>query len=373
MTTSRWRLFDAGPQDAGTAIGRMPALAHAVASGDWDGILLTSVWGRAHFNVGWFEDVDAVLDLEAAAREGIDVVRRPVIGGGTAFYDEGCAATAAFFVPRRDDETLDEVLGRYQDVMRSALTGLGLADVAFEGSSDLRWHGRKLGALIAQNVLDARVAGCFVNLKRPDMDRYLRVAHVPEEKFRDKVVKDMVEYVATPADVCGTDLTYERFRDAIVAAFGRTGVHLDRLAATPDEDAAIASFSDLVSAPDWVRRVSSSRFADAAPEGALIGFANHKGRKLVRAGVAVSADGRIASAMLAGDMHLSPPEVLDDLAAALRGRAADRESLGAVVASALSAPGVEQADDHLGITAEDLTTALERAVREARGGADGSA
>jgi lipoate-protein ligase A len=351
-----WRFLDAGPQDAATAIGRMPALAQQVATGAWEGILLTGVWGRAHFNVGWFEDIDAVLDLEAARREGVQVVRRPAIGGGTAFYDEGCAAMAAFFVPHRDDETLDDVLARYEAVLRRAFDALGLAGATFE-HGDLRWRGRKLGAVISQHVMGARVAGCFLNLRRPDLELYLRVAHVPDEKFADKAVKDMVAYVATPADVRGTDVSYEEFRDAVVAA---VGVPLEAKPPPEQEDEHVRSFADLVASRDWVTRRSSARFAASAPAGSRIGFANHKGRKLVRAGVALGADGVLEAVMMAGDMHLSPPEALDDLAASLVGLRPEDPSVRERVAAALAA--AEQADEHLGITTDDIVAAIRKAV-----------
>ena len=57
----------------------------------------------------------------------------------------------------------------------------------------------------------------------------------------------------------------------------------------------------------------------AAPAGAHTGFANHKGRKLCRAGVAVDDAGTIVAAMMAGDMHVSPPDTMDRVAAALVG------------------------------------------------------
>jgi len=39
------------------------------------------------------------------------------------------------------------------------------------------------------------------------------VVHVPDDKFKDKVVKDMREYVCTAEEVAGEPVTYEQFRD----------------------------------------------------------------------------------------------------------------------------------------------------------------
>src|SRR5207302_10002449 len=118
------------------------------------------------------------------------------------------------------------------------LDELGLEGAVFEGSSDVRWRGRKLGTLISQSVLGTKVVGAHFNLRRPDLELYRQVARVPEEKFADKVIKDMVEYICTPADVRGSDLTYEEFRDAVVrAAREVAGLELEASEFTPGEEA----------------------------------------------------------------------------------------------------------------------------------------
>jgi len=87
----------------------------------------------------------------------------------------------------------------------------------------------------------------------------------------------------------------------------------------------------------------------------------------VRAGVAISADGTIAAAMLGGDMHVAPPDTVDRAAAALEGAAADNVSdLRARLAAVWEADGVHQADATMGVTTEDLLTAVQRAVEEAQ-------
>ena len=58
-----------------------------------------------------------------------------------------------------------------------------LGEARFEGSSDVRWQGRKLGTLISQSVVGTKVVGAHFNLKRPDLELYRTVAKVPEEKI----------------------------------------------------------------------------------------------------------------------------------------------------------------------------------------------
>jgi hypothetical protein len=87
----------------------------------------------------------------------------------------------------------------------------------------------------------------------------------------------------------------------------------------------------------------------------------------VRAGVALGVDGIVVAGFLAGDMHVAPPDTLDRAAAALAGaRASDATDLRDRLASVWEAGGVHQADATMGVTTEDLLTAVQRAVEEAQ-------
>lgn len=343
----------------------MPVLGREVAGGS-DPIAMTSVWGQTHLNVGWFDDVDSTLDLAACERLGVAVIRRPLYGGGTAFYDAGCAVMWGFLLPKERYPDLDAELSRFQPVLLKALAEIGLGEVVFEGSSDLRWNGRKLGALTAQDVITCNSVGGFLNIAPPDLDLYLQVVRVPDDKFKDKVVKDMREYVCTAEQVAGHPVSYEQFRDALLAALEDEGIELDRSELTEAEQYGLTKVGAKISSDEMVRRISSDRFTREAPEGSSVGFGNHKGRKLCRAGVAVDAAGTVVAALMAGDMHVSPPDTMDRIAAALVGATAhDQADLRARIASVFEGDDVHQAEAGLGITTDDLLQAVEKAVATA--------
>lgn len=363
-----WRYIDLGRQGPFENGATMPVLARSVAEGSGP-VAQTSVWGSTHLNVGWFDDVDATLDLDRCRELGIEVIRRSFYGGGTAFYGAECAAMWGFLLPTADERyrDLDALLGRFQPVVSAALEAIGLGEVQFEGSSDLRWKGRKLGALTAQDVMVCTSVGGFLNLARPDLDQYLEVVRIPDEKFKDKAVKDMREYVCTADEVAGHPVTYEAFRDALVQALEDEGITLDRSGLTDGEKYGLSKVSAKIGTEDAVRRVSSDRFRAAAPAGSQVGFGNHKGRKLCRAGVAIDADGSIVAAMLAGDMHVGPPDVIDRTAAALVGaRADDDDDLRNRLSSVFEGDEVHQADATMGVTTDDLLQAVTKAVASAR-------
>jgi lipoate-protein ligase A len=362
----RWRRIDCGAVTPFENAAIMPVLSRNVAGGA-DPIATTSVWGQTHLNVGWFDDVDSTLDLAACQRLGVAVIRRPMYGGGTAFYDAGCAVMWGFLLPKERYSDLDAELARFQPVILDTLAKIGLGEVAFEGSSDLRWHGRKLGALTAQDVVACNSVGGFLNIAPPNLDLYLQVVRVPDEKFKDKVVKDMREYVCTAEEVAGRVVSYEEFRDALFASLEAAGVELQSSELSDGEQHGLTKIGARIGSDEMVRRVSSERFIADAPNGTRTGFGNHKGRKLCRAGVAIDGDGVIVRSLIAGDMHVSPPDTIDRVAAALEGaHADDAGDLRRRIASVFDGDDVHQAEAAMGVTTDDLLAAVEKAVRAAQ-------
>jgi lipoate-protein ligase A len=359
-----WRYVDLGAVDAFENNAQMAVLSRSTAEAGVP-TLQTSVWGRTHLNVGWFDDVDSTLDLAACERLGMQVIRRPFAGGGTAFYDAGCALMFGVMFPKgigHDD--LDAEIERMKPIVLDALNRIGLGAVDFKGSADLRWErDRKLGGISAGDFGRVISIGGFLNIKPPDMDLYLQVVRVPEGKFKDKLVSEMSEYVCTAEEVAGAPVSYEDFRDAFLGALADAGIEPKAGALTDVEQGALVKISNRIAGDDSVRRISSDRFRAAAPSGTRVGFANHKGKKLARAGVAVDADGVIVAAMMAGDMHVSPPDTLDGVAAALVGASTgDRAALRERIAQVWEADGVHQADATMGVTTDDLLTAVDKAI-----------
>jgi lipoate---protein ligase len=363
---------DCGAVDAFENNAQMAVLSRS-ASDSALPILQTSVWGRTHLNVGWFDDVDSTLDLEACERLGIQVIRRPFAGGGTAFYDAGCAVMWGLMLPKPTDPSapvdLDGVIARLQPIVLDALARLDLEAVTFQGSADLRWiNDRKLGGISAGDFGRVLSVGGFLNIKPPNLDLYLEVVRVPEGKFADKLVSDMREYVCTAEEVAGHPVSYDDFRDALTDAVRAAGIELDIAPMTEVERGALAKISQRIANDDQVRRVSSDRFrADHSAPGLRVAFANHKARKLCRAGVALDAAGHIVAVMMAGDMHVAPADTLDRVGEAIVGTAAtDEADLRARISAVWDADGVHQADATMGVTTDDLLTAVTKAVAAAQ-------
>jgi hypothetical protein len=220
--------------------------------------------------------------------------------------------------------------------------------------------------MAAQDVVLCNTVGGFINTAPPDIDLYLQVVRIPDDKFKDKVVKDMREYVCTAEEVAGHPVTYEDFRDAIVGALTDAGIELEASGLTEGEQYGLSRISAKIGNEDAIRRISSDRFTADAPIGTRVGYGNEKGRKLCRSGVAIDADSVIVAAMMAGDMHVGPPDILDRVAAALVGADAhDTDDLRRRIAAVFEGDDVHQADATMGVTTDDLLTSVSKAVAAA--------
>ena len=365
------RGIDLGAVDAFTNNAQMAVLARSTAESGRP-TLQTSVWGRTHLNVGWFDDVDDTLDLGRCAELGVQVIRRPFAGGGTAFYDAGCSLLWGVLYPKgAGHDDLDAEIERVKPIVLDALGRIGLGAVTFRGSADLRWErDRKLGGVSSGDFGKVVSVGGFLNIRPPDIELYLKVVRVPDEKFKDKLVSDMREVVCTAQEVAGREVTYEEFRDALFASVCAAGIDLVDEPLTDVEQAALTKISQRIASDDSVRRISSERFRAEAPRGSRVGLANHKGKKLCRAGLAIDSDGTVIAAMMAGDMHVAPPDTLDRIALALVGASAsDSDTLRARIAAVWDDPGVHQADATMGVTTDDLFATVTKAAGAAQGAA----
>lgn len=361
-----WRHVDAGAVGPVENQALMGDLARDAILGGTP-ILQTSVWGATHLNVGAFDDVDATTDLAACTRLGITVIRRPMAGGGTAFYDARCSVMWGLLRSKEGHEDLDAELGAFQPIVLDALDRLGCGTVQFSGSADLRLpDDRKLGGMSANDFGALVSVGGFLNIARPDVELYLQIARVPDEKFRDKAVKDLREYLCTAEEVAGHPVGYPEFRDALLAAAKDAGVVVESMPSPELDDTVLNKVRRKIASGEAVRKISSERFA-AEHTTERVGFGNHKGRKLVRIGVALDTNGTVVEAMVSGDLHVSPPDTLDRIAGALeRAASDDTTELRTRIAAVLDADDVHQADATMGVTTDDFLAALMTAIAAAR-------
>jgi lipoate---protein ligase len=298
--------------------------------------------------VGRYQDLESELDLDACARLGIEVGRRPT-GGGAIIMGPGqlgvaVATRAPTGIGPRD------LLRQYAAGIVTGLARLGV-HARFRGKNDLEVEGRKIAGLGL--YVDDRGALLFHSSVLADLDveLMLEVLRIPGVKLADKGVARVQERITTVTRETdgawsGADLRpaiAEGFRDTLGAELACS--RFDE----PEQDRTRELLTERYAAPAWLQ----GRSLGAGTRGTA---ALKTPAGFVRVYVGVQGDA-LSSVLLAGDFSVMPPGLLR-LEAALRWCRAEPGRIAEVARQQLD--GVE-----LGVDPDQIAAAVWSAAERA--------
>lgn len=250
---------------------------------------------------GRYQNLEAEIDLEACARTGTEVGRRPTGGGAIVMGagQLGVAVTSRAPAAERPKETLE----RLSSGIVRGLEELGI-EATFRGKNDLEAGGRKiagLGLYIDSGGAMLFHASVLASLDVPFM---LEVLRVPAAKLADKAAAAVSERVTTVCEQTGEPWSGATLRDVVAAGFEKafgsplvpgeaTSQELNEASRLEDEKYATAGWIRERSAPTESMGTATFR----TPAG------------LVRVFVAVDG-GVMRSVLFTGDFNQLPPELL---------------------------------------------------------------
>ncbi|MDF7640353.1 lipoate--protein ligase family protein [Bifidobacterium sp. ESL0784] len=175
--------------------------ARQVAAGQRAATLRFWSWSGPAVVVGRFQSIEQEVDVEAAKREGFDVVRRST-GGGAMFIEPGKVITYSLYAPKGfvASVPLEESFRLCDQWAVDALNGLGIA-AFFSGTNDIACAQGKIGGA-AQRFFPPTDGGPGALLHHVtlaydiDAQKMGRILKTSSEKLSDKAVKSAVKRVA---------------------------------------------------------------------------------------------------------------------------------------------------------------------------------
>jgi lipoate-protein ligase A len=205
--------------------------------------------------VGRFQRVGSELHLDACAREGIAVNRRPT-GGGAILMGADQLGVALMVPERRTPDAYDrtrELFARFSAGIVDALAGLGIP-AEFRRKNDVEVRGRKVAGL---GIFFDPAGGLLFHaslLVDLDLPLMLRVLRTPFAKISDKEIATVAERVTTIRRETGCAVTVDEVRARVRDGYARTlGVALEAGAFLPQELAEIAALErERYGAPSWI-------------------------------------------------------------------------------------------------------------------------
>lgn len=300
--------------------------------------------------VGRYQSVEDEVDLDACARLGAQVGRRPT-GGGAIIMGPGQLGVA---IATRAPAGLSprDLLRRYAGGIITGLAGLGIR-AQFAGKNDLQVDGRKIAGLGLYVDPDGALLFHASVLADLDIALMLKLLRIPGAKLAGSGVQRVAERVTTVSRQLGRPLAGADLRAAIRAGFERLlGVRF----AASKLDGAEARRARILQAQrygaaEWLAgragSVGGGRHGTAllrTPGGLLRIYAGVQG-------------GALSSVMITGDFSVMPPQLLA-LEAGLRWCRADERRIREVVAQQLD-------DGLLGCGHAELASAIWEAAQRA--------
>ncbi len=154
-------------------------------------------WEPSAVSIGYFQRAEDEVDLRAAERDGVDVVRR-ITGGGAVYHDTCGEVTYSVVLPfsgggfPREPRRIYEIVGAG---LIEGLRRLGF-EATLQGINDVALGGRKISgsALIIKPWGALQHGTILIEVDPEKMFTYLKV---PDEKLKDKAIECVKERVTS--------------------------------------------------------------------------------------------------------------------------------------------------------------------------------
>jgi lipoate---protein ligase len=215
----RLRLVSSGALPGALNMGIDEALLGAVSAGASPPTLRLYRWTPPCITIGYFQSMEAEVDLAACAASRVDAVRR-LTGGGAVFHDQ--EITYSLVVPLGHPLAPDDVLKSYRLVCAGVIAGLGLlgAKAEFVPINDIAIDGKK----VSGNAQTRRM-GCLLQhgtvLLGLDTARMFSLLKVPSEKLRGRPQPQAEARVTSLDSVLNRPVEYEEAARALAEGCAR--------------------------------------------------------------------------------------------------------------------------------------------------------
>ncbi|NPA75923.1 MAG: lipoate--protein ligase family protein [Euryarchaeota archaeon] len=169
-------------------------------------------WKPPAVSIGYFQSMDEEVNISAARKHGVDLVRR-ITGGGAVYHKY--EITYSITLP----ENMGPIMQSYHVIdsgIIKALEKLGL-EAKHHGINDVVVHGKK----ISGNAQTRKYGGLLQHgtlLMDVNVDEMFEILRVPEEKMRDKTIKNVKERVTSLHEE-GVDVEFEELQKILVEGF----------------------------------------------------------------------------------------------------------------------------------------------------------
>lgn len=248
-----WEILPGTPVAPAMHLALDDVLAREVAAGRRAPTLRFWEWERPAIIIGNFQSLKNEVDMEAAERLGVTVVRR-VTGGGAMFVEPGTAITYSLYAPAElvDGQSFAESYSFLDAWVLKALNAMGV-DAVYKPLNDIASSKGKIGGAAQKRYMGGTVLHHVTMAYDMDAEKMTQVLRIGREKISDKGIASAAKRVDPVRSQTGLDRAevIRRMTDTFIDLHGgRIGaLSADEIAAA--ETLAAGKFSD----PEWLHHV----------------------------------------------------------------------------------------------------------------------
>jgi len=215
--TEEWRLLITGSH---TAAENM-AIDHAILSSHSQGRVPPTVrfyaWDPPAISIGYFQSLTEEIDIPACDHYGVDYVRR-ITGGGAVFHEE--EVTYSIVVDETHPFFTKNILESYQRICGAIIKGLYhlKIDCSYAPINDIIVDNKKISGN-AQTRKYQTILQHGTILTDVDVEKMFTLLIVPNEKIKDKLIKDVTQRVTSLKHVLGHTVTFDTVSSVLAQGF----------------------------------------------------------------------------------------------------------------------------------------------------------
>ncbi|MEM2904558.1 MAG: hypothetical protein QW057_03355 [Candidatus Bathyarchaeia archaeon] len=357
----KWRLIDLGRAEPLMAQTFYEAVASEVERGRSPSTVLLVQPSKPYVCLGFHQQLEKEVDVDYCLKENLPIIRRSQ-GGGATYLD----GDQVFYqvVARRESEVIPaSVEGLFEKLLAVTVyvyRSLGLS-AEYKALNDVVVRGRKVsgnGAGLFGDRTVILVGNIILDLDYASMARVLKV---PSEKFRDKMVKSMEEWVTSLRKELGEAPPAEDVKRLLAEGYTQTlGVELEASEPTEAERTIWENevkprhlSREWLYMPEQGHEALATGRAVKVAGGVRLVEVEHKARKLIRVRAELVGE-TINDILLSGDFFMLPERALKRLESRLKHVRLNREEVLTAICEFYEESGVATP----GILPEDFAEAV---------------
>lgn len=193
------------------------AILNSATSGLSGNTIRFYTWKPSAISIGFFQSMKEEVDVDVAKKSGVELVRR-YTGGGAVFHQHELTYSLAI----SEKDVPSDIVKSYEHICRGII--LGLADLGI-GSSFSPINDILVGAKKISGNAQTRKGGYVLQhgtiLLNIDIEKMFSLLLVPDEKIKDKLIKNVKERVTSLYLEAGKNYEEDFLEEIFLSSFSK--------------------------------------------------------------------------------------------------------------------------------------------------------